>query len=269
MPFCASCNTTVPNKSWVGHFRSNLHKQNSYTIKHSDGVEIITSAFRNRIVTYKIVAIDDLQLGSLDRFFDEIRNKLKSLLDDFLTTHISAKVNFEHFATFLKFSDNSQAIKSFGTKNKILCSSYDFDILYIELLNYLKKSIEEFETRDSGWTFLNNLHLEVNLNKYQPIGGSSFIPLPRAIQLKKACLNIRNKDQCCFLWCVTAALYPARKHPERITSYPDYHEIFDISGMRFPVAFQDIKIFENNNKNIKFIIYGLYYRTSFDIIVLS
>ncbi|XP_041985987.1 uncharacterized protein LOC121738160 [Aricia agestis] len=257
MPFCTTCNVSVHSKSWVGHLRSNSHRKSSKTIEYSDGVEIVSSAFRNRIVTYKILPLDQLQLASVDIFFFEIRNKLKSLLDENLIKHSCVKVNFELFGTFLKFNNNSQEIKSFGTKNKILHSNYDFEKIYLETVSYLKTSIEEFEDRDSGWTFLNNLYIEININKYQPLSGSSFISLPKSIQAKKACLNIMNKDQHCFLWSVTAALYPAKNHPERISSYPNFRELFNINGMFFPVTFHDIKIFEKNNPNIKFIIYGL------------
>lgn len=258
MPFCAVCNISVQKKSWVGHLRSNFHKSNnSRTIKYSDGIEIVSSAFRNRIITYKIIATDQLQSARVEHFFTEIRDKLKFLIDEYITKHTCMKINFELFATFIQFKDNSQSIKSFGTKNKILCSNYDFEKLYCDTVSYLKKNIEEFEDRDSGWSFLNNLYIEVNLNKYQPLGGSSFISLPKSIQTKKACLNIFNKDHYCFLWCVTAALYPAKKHPERVSSYPHFRDLFNTSGMSFPVTFHDIKIFENNNSNIKFIIYGL------------
>nr|XP_013189482.1 unnamed protein product [Amyelois transitella] len=257
MPFCTVCNSSIHNKSWVGHLRSNLHKKNNHTIKYDDGIEMVSTAFRNRILTYKIIANTESQSSSLDVFFNEIHDKLKSLLDKYLGQHTCVKVNFELFGTFVQFKDNSQSVKSFITKNKILYFDYDFNKLYLETVLKFKKSIEEFEHRDSGWSFLNILYMEVNLNKYQPLAGSSFISLPKSIQSKKACLNIINKDQYCFLWCVTAALYPTKKRPNRTSSYPHFYDLFDTSGMSFPVTFHDIKIFEKNNSNIKFIIYGL------------
>ena len=36
---------------------------------------------------------------------------------------------------------------------------------------------------------------------------STYIPLPTCIQNKKAVINIKNKDEKCFLWAVIAGLY--------------------------------------------------------------
>jgi hypothetical protein len=139
----------------------------------SDDVEIVESAFRKRIVTYRISARNDESLGSIDTFMNSIRNKIKWLLDDSITKHTCVKVNFELFGMFLMFKDNSQVMKSFGTKNKILYLSYDFEALFSEIVNSLKKKYEEFQDRDSGWAFVSNSHLEININKYQPLRGSS------------------------------------------------------------------------------------------------
>lgn len=255
MPYCTLCSTSVNSKSWVGHLRSAKHKQNDNCVAHSGGVDIVSSAFRSRIITYRITASDEL--SSADAFFDSISDKVKSLLNESLHKHTCLKVNFELYSVFLMIKDNKQEIKSFGTKNTVLYSNYDFDLLYVDVLSKLKKKIEEFTERDSGWTLLNHSHLEININKYQPLGGSNFIDLPKNMKNKRACLNIRNYDDYCFIWCVTAALYPVTKHPERVSSYPDFRTVFNVDKMHFPVAFADIHVFEKNNPHIKFIVYGL------------
>lgn len=256
MPFCSDCNTYVKKKFWIGHLRSNNHKQNNVTEVHSDGIEIVASAFRSRIASYKILA-DDLNQGSLDMFLNSIKSKLKLLLDDSVIKHTCIKVNFELFSIFLLFKNDTQELKSQGTKNIVIYLSYDFDNLFEKISSNLKKKLEEFQERDSGWAFLYTSHLEVNINKYQPMRGSTFIQLPKLIRNKKACLNIQNKDEFCFLWCVVAALYPAKLHPDRVSSYPDFRNVLNTKGMSCPISFTDINIFEKNNPGLSFIIYGL------------
>lgn len=258
MPFCVSCGISVEKKSWVGHIRSNAHKtKNNSTQVIGDGIEKLQSAFRNRITTYRISNANELFTSSVDVFMNSMYDRIKMLLDESVQKHMCIKVNFELYGLFVLFKNNSQSIKSFGTKNKILYQSYDFQRLYSEVLNCFKRKVEEFQQRDSGWAILNNSHLEININKFQPLRGSSFIELPKYIRNKKACLNIQNKDQCCFLWCVTAALHPAKKHPERVTSYPDFHDVLNIHGLTFPVTFSDIKTFEKYNPTLAFMIFGL------------
>lgn len=257
MSFCSACNVTVDKRRWVGHLRSNSHKNNDSLIIGDDGVQIIKSAFRGRIATYRIVVPDGEELYSTRLFFINLKHKVKSLLDLSLKKHVSLKVNFEFFAMFLMVKSDNQEMKSFTTKNIPVHFNYSFDNLFFKLENDLLKKMEEFQEKDSGWTFLHNSHLEININKYQPLSGSCFVELPKFIKNKKACLNIHNKDEYCFLWSVTAALYPTNKHPERISSYPHFLDVLNTKEMNFPVSFSDITIFEKNNPNISLYIYGL------------
>jgi len=41
--------------------------------------------------------------------------------------------------------------------------------------------MSEFQERDSGWSLIEKVYLEVNINKYQLIRGSNYIDLPREI----------------------------------------------------------------------------------------
>ncbi|XP_063537662.1 uncharacterized protein LOC134747016 isoform X1 [Cydia strobilella] len=262
MPFCVSCSTTVEKKSWVGHLRSNKHKTKSNSIQEiCDGVDLIQSAFRNRIATYRISAHNDQISCSIDIFLNSIRDQIKLLFNKSLQKHTCIKVNVELFGMFMLFKNNTQSMKSFGTKNKVLYQSYDFERYYDEVINSLKKKVDEFQERDSGWTFLHNSHLEININKFQPLHGSSFIEIPKFIRNKKACVNIQNKDQCCFAWCVTAALFPAKNHPERVSSYPHFDNVLNTQGLSFPMTLSDIKIFEKYNPSLAFIVFGLKEKT--------
>ncbi|XP_047029015.1 uncharacterized protein LOC124636862 isoform X1 [Helicoverpa zea] len=254
MPFCTVCNKSVERSHWIGHLRSTDHKNKN--ISHfCEGVEIIHSAFRNRIASYRI--IDQFDNCSLELFLYNIREKIKTLIDISLKEHTCLKINFEYFALFFMVKNDSQEMKSFGTKNYTIHQNYEYDSLITKIQNSLTKKISEFQDRDSGWTFLNSSHLEVNINKYQPLHGSGFIELPAAIKAKKACVNIRNNDEYCFLWSVVAALYPAKSHPERVSSYPNFKNVLNIEDISFPLSFSDIARFEANNPKICIYIYGL------------
>lgn len=254
MPFCTSCSKSVPNKSWIGHLRSKTHKDNESSILLSPGVEKIASAFKSRIVSYRIAATDET---TAEMFLNSIRDKVRNLINESLKKHTCIKINFELFSIFFMFKNNTQEIKSFSTKNVSIYFNYDFKSFFSSIVNTLINKSQEFEERDSGWTFLCCSHLELNVNKYVPLRGSTFIELPRTLKNKKACINIRNSDQYCFLWSVVASLYPAKSHCDRISSYPHFQDVLKTDGMSFPITFYDIKIFEKNNSHLSFIIYGV------------
>lgn len=255
MPFCTVCNVTVERSHWTGHLRSTNHKNKN--ISHfCEGVEKIHSAFRSRIASYRIVDSNENNC-SLELFLNNIQDKIKMLIDMSLQDHISIKVNFEYYALFLMVKNDSQEMKSFCTKNFTLHQNYDSVLLMSKLKSMFLKKNEEFQDRDSGWTFLSSSHLEVNINKYQPLRGSSFIKLPNAIKSKKACVNIHNNDEYCFLWSIVAALYPAQSHPERVSSYPDFRNVLNVEDIKFPLNFLDIAQFEVNNPEIAINVYGL------------
>lgn len=258
MPFCSVCSIAVGKRQWVGHLRSRSHKNNTKynVVSMGPGIEKVCTAFQNRLVTYRISPIAEQKDMSLTSFFDSISDRVKLLLDQSLTIHTSVKVNFELYLLFFMVKNDTQEVKSFGTKNYTLHFNYNFNF-YLDVVNKLMKKISEFQDRDSGWSLLSNGYLEININKFQPLRASSFIDLPPYIKRKKACINIRNNDQFCFCWSVTAALYAANNNVERVSSYPDFRDILNTQGMSFPITFSDIVMFEKNNPSIRINIYGI------------
>ena len=82
------------------------------------------------------------------------------------------------------------------------------------------------------------LNLVVNMNRYDPICGgfSTFVEIPADVQEKKAVVNIKNRNEFCFLWALTAALNPAKDNVNRQSSYPHYSSVLKYEGINFPIA---------------------------------
>ncbi|XP_044748775.1 uncharacterized protein LOC123309638 [Coccinella septempunctata] len=118
------------------------------------------------------------------------------------------------------------------------------------------KDVEEFQEKDSGWALKQIINLSVNINKFTPQLGSSYIELPAQIRNKGACINIKNKDEACFAWAVTSALYPVDKKPERVSKYPHYSKVLKLKGIQFPMTMKQIPNFEKQN-NISINVYIL------------
>ena len=73
-----------------------------------------------------------------------------------------------------------------------------------------------FRSKGSGWRLYSIIQLELHTVRYNPLRGETWIPLPKELAYKKAIINVKNKDNKCFLWCVLRALNPKDDHAERV-----------------------------------------------------
>ena len=64
---------------------------------------------------------------------------------------------------------------------------------YRVMSNEILEHVANFQRRGSGWIFRKVLSMYIHLNKYEPLSGSSYIPLPKILQSKKAIINVKNK----------------------------------------------------------------------------
>src|SRR5688572_16813937 len=107
--------------------------------------------------------------------------------------------------------------------------------------------IETFTNAGSGWSINQLGNVTLHIADYDAIGGSSYIASPAWLSKKKATLNIVNKDDQCFLYCILAAAHPVRKNAERISKYVPYLNELNIEGLTLPIEIGQIPLFEANN----------------------
>ena len=83
------------------------------------------------------------------------------------------------------------------------------------MMEDINKQIEAFERKDSDWVFDQVEYIYMHTDNYQPTRGTSYIPLPKFLKDKKAIINVKNeKDNECFKWAITCAVFTASVHPE-------------------------------------------------------
>ena len=83
------------------------------------------------------------------------------------------------------------------------------------------------------------------------------MPLPKELANKKAIINMQNKDNKCFLWCVLRALNPKDNHPERVDKeLMEKENTLNMEGIEYPVSLKDLNKFEKQNTNISITVYG-------------
>ena len=77
--------------------------------------------------------------------------------------------------------------------------------------------IDVWINKGSGWIVEPTESQYITISTYRPFSASSYINLPVELRNpRKRLLNIKNKDQKCFLCCHVRHIDPSTQHPERI-----------------------------------------------------
>ena len=125
--------------------------------------------------------------------------------------------------------------------------------LYDSLLKYFNDKLMIFRT-DSGYVFESIERPDIHFHKIDLRRGSSYIPSPEWLDVKKAVINPKNKkDNYCFAYAVTIAIYHEKigENLDRISNkLIKYTEKFDWNGIDFPASAPDYKRFEKLNEDI-------------------
>ena len=114
--------------------------------------------------------------------------------------------------------------------------------------------IDVWINNGSGWNAESIESQYINISTYRPLAGSSYMDLP--VELKsprKELINIKNKDQKCFLWYHVRHINPSKEHLERIKKIDTkIAEKLNYDEIEFPVQGKDFnKIEVKNNISIK------------------
>ena len=141
---------------------------------------------------------------------------------------------------------------------KLVLEGTDISELYNEMADEIEEEIQKVENAEgSGYTFVKVIKLVLHVTKWEPLYGSSYIPLDPYLANKKAIINMKNEDDKCFMWCVLRALYPKDKNAERIDKdLKSKQDIINMNGIHYPVSLNGIKRFEDLNPNISISVLG-------------
>ena len=149
--------------------------------------------------------------------------------------------------------------------------SFTEPLNFDQLIRHFNERVEQFTQRGSGYVLSSVNKLTMISVPFLPLGGGSYIPTPTHIAYKMAVINVKTYERNdCFRWAILSALYPAREHSDRLSSYARHEHAIDCSGLTFPTHPSQIKIFERNNPTIA--IHCIAYndkKDSFSILYLS
>jgi hypothetical protein len=143
-------------------------------------------------------------------------------------------------------------VKKFSSKSKLILSYNNSEISFIlnNLYDQVNKCLEGYQV------FLTIGDLDIHVAKVNALTGSSYTPLPKFIADKKAIINIKNKDNKCFLYSVLCGLECPERDAERVSKYTDRVKELKYKEEDMPMEMNKIIFFEKRN-NIRINVYGL------------
>lgn len=259
---CDTCHVYINKRYLNNHLKSNTHKNNLLKSHNSlTNVTVVETAFGNRILTYRINS-KTLQSGQYfetpESFLNSLKIDILFLINECIQQHTIFKINFILHADFIQQTKDIKNTFDFQTFNYIICQGDDLNIFYSSLIDTVVGKICQFEKKDSGWSLNQIKYIDMNVNKFNPLRGSSYIDLPQDIKSKKAVINVKNNDNMCFKWALLSGLYPVCKSVDRVASYAIHGNKLKFTGISFPVKIADISKVEKLN-NISINVFGLEY----------
>ncbi|GFY12006.1 uncharacterized protein TNCV_4975061 [Trichonephila clavipes] len=139
-------------------------------------MSLVETSFHSRLQTWVIRNIRNFKDPTA--FLEHCR----TMVIEKLSQRLGVKVNLQLYCDYQKMEEIQEF--SFKTQNQIVLKSTDLNECYDEVVDKLKREMEEFEARGSGWRLVQINHLELRINKYNPLRGSSYIDLPKRLRLK-------------------------------------------------------------------------------------
>jgi hypothetical protein len=205
--------------------------------------------FKSIAITYRVEAEHGEK--SLDIFRTYNTNHIENILHDNLNQKKAFKYNLIFCGEFAQGTSkkivfihsskiqNSTTVLNTSQISKTLKTNFES----------LQTAIDDFINNGSNWVLKRVLHVDVNILKFNPLNGKSYMELPEWILNKQACINIKNDDDKCFLWSVLAYIHPvnSKKHPNRVSNYKDKESSFNMGDLKYPIKYTDIDKVEKLN----------------------
>ena len=97
---------------------------------------------------------------------------------------------------------------------------------YNEQVAYILSWIDNFTNQEGTGAAIDHcIKLYLNTAKFEPLKGSSYVPLPKSIASERAIMNVKNDDDKCLEWVLKSALYPTKTNANNKYNYTQYDSL--------------------------------------------
>ena len=142
----------------------------------------------------------------------------------------------------------------FPHKQEAIIQPSEIDGALDKATPHILELLEKWTQRGSGWVIDQVESLWLDIARYQPLRGGSYIPIPREVQTKNVVINVKNKDDHYLRWTVRSALNPATHHVESSSQYPTLDNL-NFKAIDTPTPISQIPKVEKQN-NLAINVFG-------------
>ena len=219
-----------------------------------------------RVKAWKYKGVNDFHFA-----MNNMREKIKDNLREFINLDKSIPSVKYQICTYVEFARLSNIEEKTYTKTIAFFNSHlqvlfnlegNFSTTYDQAVNKIWNSMDKYIKNGSGWIFRKINIIRLNIYRYQPFRGSSYIPTPDWVKFKRCIINIKNTDMECFKWCVLAHKFghlvnKNSKYNSSIYDRADWINSINWEGINFPTSLLDLDTFEKNNTDWSVIVFRI------------
>ena len=204
----------------------------------------------------RVYTIDGIEGYDARSFLDGMRENMTSVLRNNRRTKVKLifKCNMERPVTL---GETVIKLANFHSDIEVNLDGTDEIELYDTMVERIIEKMATFQSMGSGWRLYSITKLELHTVRYNPLREETQVSLPKELADKKAIINMQNKDNKCFLWCVLRYLYPDNKNLQRLDKELMAKEnTLNMEGIEYPVSLKDLNKFEKQNPTISITVLG-------------
>ena len=172
-------------------------------------------------------------------------------LNEYLEKHKGMKLNATVKISVVNLYDEMQDV-IVRTRSYTIINSDELKSVLKNMRRDIEVRILDMALYQSGLMIVKIKEIHMMFNKYNPTRAGKYINLPKWISLKKACINIKNKDEKCFKYAIQCGYHKIyeKSHSENFYHYKKIEDCLNFDGVTFPANNNDIDKFEELNHNV-------------------
>ena len=189
-----------------------------YAIRQKAVISNEAKALKSYANTYSISNINLQGWRGLSYFKHQ-----KERLLEYIRKNKSMKILADVEIEFEKPNDEEEdnVILTIRSRRCNILNEDDLNKALDNMAHDIEVLVEQKQLNRSGLSIKKIHKIWIHYDRYDPTRAGQYIPLPRWIALKKACINVKNYDNLCFKYCVFCRFYEIYKkdNPERLYRY--------------------------------------------------
>ena len=215
-------------------------------------------ALRRAVETYEVTIMDKIDPArQLEYVKLAVARELRNIFNDKGAFKANISINVNLIKPRVDGKEPEEVYTNYNSDDFVILDPVDIPEFLAMAAEKILSNLAKWISHGSGWVVKEVIGHFINIVKYPPLRGNSYIKLPKELQNSmKGLINIQNQDDKCFMWCQVRHLNPRKVHPERITKEDrEIAKKLNYDGIKFPVPRDQFSLIEKQN-NFNVFVYG-------------